>query len=329
MMGGQIWVESEVGEVSKFQFNAQFGLQDDPVATQQRPLPELAGLRVLVVDDNATNRRILQVMVSGWGLEPALVESGPAALVQMRRAAAHGEPFHLVLLDAMMPEMDGFAMAGQVDQEPELEGALIMMLTSGDRQGDSTRCRELGINAHLTKPIKQADLMDAVLTAVRERPPIKDIARAEALTPHPLSGHALHVLVAEDNTVNQRLVVGLLSKRGHKVEVAGNGKEALLALERAQFDVVLMDLQMPEMGGFEATAVIRENEKTTGKHVPIVALTAHAMAEDRERCLVAGMDEYVSKPNDSENLFRVLENLTPATPDADADIGEGGGGVRS
>jgi two-component system, sensor histidine kinase and response regulator len=310
LMAGQIWVDSTEGVGSTFHFTASF-------ATAVLPQPvirelSLADLPVLIVDDNAVNRRILQQQVARWQMTPTAVMGGAAAMEALLHAAAAGHPFRLVLLDANMPEHDGFWVAEQIASHPELSRATIMMLTSSGHHGDASRCRELRIAAYLTKPVSGPDLFEAIgrvmqSTAEPERP-----GAARASTPprsmHPeASFRPVKVLLAEDNVVNQRVAVGLLMRRGHAVTLVNNGREALAALERDTFDLVLMDLQMPEMGGLEATAVIREREQRTGRHMRIVAMTAHVMTGDRERCLAAGMDGYLSKPIDRQMLFAVVE----------------------
>ncbi len=309
MMGGRIRVESEIRKGSTFHFTARFGLQRKPVAKAVPVEPSgLEGISVLVVDDNATNRRILQEMLINWRMKPALAESGSAALAALQQATESGERVSLVLLDALMPGMDGFELATRIQHLPELTAPMLMMLSSSGQARDAARCRELGLASYLAKPIKQSSLLDAIMTALgaqgrTERQP----ASALVVPQHP--GPRISVLLAEDNAVNQRLAVRLLEKLGHTVVVANNGKEALAALEERSFDLVLMDVQMPEMGGFEATRAIREKEQRTGAHVPIVAMTAHAMKGDRERCLDAGMDSYVSKPVQAEELSKVIEEM--------------------
>jgi two-component system sensor histidine kinase/response regulator len=316
MMGGRIWVESEVGKGSAFHFTAHFGRQTAATVRSSIEPEDLKDLPVLVVDDNATNRRILGDVLTNWGMKAIIVDSGRAALVEMERAAANGNPVPLALLDAMMPEIDGFDLAEQIKQRPELAQATIMMLSSAGQRGDAARCRELGIAAYLTKPIKQSDLLDSILTVLHGSP-------AQALTPsgppqHSLPGtRPLHILLAEDNAINQRLAITILEKRGHTVAVACNGKEALVLSQEEAFDLILMDVQMPEMDGFAATKAIREREALARQtsnsqasfHIPIIAMTAHAMKGDRERCLDAGMDAYVSKPIQARKLFEVIESV--------------------
>jgi signal transduction histidine kinase/DNA-binding response OmpR family regulator/HPt (histidine-containing phosphotransfer) domain-containing protein len=302
LMGGRIWVESEPGRGSTFHFTATF-----PIAEFHAPRfnPMLVGLPVLIVDDNDINRRIFCEVLSRWSMKPTAVASGAAALNALAEASGRKQPFALVLLDANMPDMDGFAVAEQMAARPELGGATIMMLTSSGQFGDSSRCKALGIRAYLTKPIRQIDLFDAISRTLQTQTSTKadelpiDSAASQV--------HRAHILLAEDNVVNQRVAVGLLTRRGHSVEVVNNGLEALAALATSPYDVVLMDIQMPEMGGIEATRAIREREASTGRHTRIVAMTAHAMAGDRDRYLAAGMDEYLSKPVDRNALFAAVE----------------------
>jgi CheY-like chemotaxis protein len=268
----------------------------------------LQGLRVLVVDDNATNRCLLKEILTNWQMLPTTSNSAPAGLQALEQAQAAGEPFALLLLDVHMPEVDGFTLVEQIRQRRELAETKIVMLTSAGRRDDAARCRQLGITGYLSKPIKQSELLEAISAALGTSP------QTESLLPvkrHALreSQRRLNILLAEDNSVNQRLMVRLLEKHGHHVVVAGNGREALAALERESFDLVLMDVQMPEMDGFEATAAIRQREQATGTHIPILAMTAHAMAGDRERCLEAGMDGYVCKPVQIQALLAAIESV--------------------
>jgi len=315
LMDGRVWVESEPGEGSTFHFTASFAVQDAPSSEETIPdFVRLEGVRVLVVDDNATNRRIFKEMLANWAMSPASADGGPAALAAMHQAKDAGEPFTLVLLDADMPNMDGFAVAEVIKEDPALAGATIMMLTSARQKGDAARCRQLGVAAYLVKPIKQSDLLEAI---VRTLSPREHRGTRPALPDDESSGierSPLRILLAEDNAVNQKLAVRSLEKRGHRVTVAQNGKEALAALENEAFDLILMDVQMPEMDGFEATAAIREREEHTGEHVPIIAMTARAMKGDRERCLEAGMDAYVAKPIRRRELFRTIQRLLAGSP---------------
>jgi PAS domain S-box-containing protein len=317
MMGGEIWLESQVGRGSTFHLTAPFAPARGPLERSARGEPAwLRDLPVLVVDDNATNRRILEEMLNNWGMAPTVVEGGREALAALARARGSGSPFALVLLDAMMPEMDGFMLAERIRQEPESVGATLMMLSSANRREDASRCRELGVANYLTKPVRQSTLLDAIMTSVGTSRRMDDRAAPRPAARRPgKAARTLRLLLAEDNAVNQRLAVSLLEKRGHHVVVVSDGREALAALDEGTFDAVLMDVQMPEMDGLEATAAIRAREAEAGCHTPIVAMTAHALQGDRERCLAAGMDAYVSKPLRPQELFDVLESLLPAPAD--------------
>ena len=270
--------------------------------------------KVLVVDDNATNRLILSETLTNWGMKPTAVDGGLAALEEMKQAVA-GEPFPLVITDAMMPEMDGFTLAEQIQQTPELASVTIMMLSSTDQHQNAARCRELGIDIYLTKPIKPKELLNAIHTCLDGQS--LDVTRTSDAIPQPILETVahLHILLAEDHPINQRLAVGILEKRGHTLVVADNGRLALDAVAQGNFDLVLMDVQMPEMDGFEATKAIRDREAlaTNGArlHVPIIALTANAMQGDRERCLTAGMDDYLSKPFTQGKLQAILAHWCP------------------
>ena len=263
-----------------------------------------------MVDDNDTNRLIYEEILSNWGMKPTCASSGEAALTLMRRAAAISKPFRLALLDAMMPGMDGFTLAKSIKQAAELADCPLLMLSSGGEHTDLARAQDAGIARCLTKPVKQSDLLEAIAWALRED---KELNAKPSPIQH--AAHAnqrpLRVLLTEDGLVNQQVAVGLLELAGHHVVVAGNGHEALAALENQPFDVVLMHVQMPEMDGLEATAAIRAREKTTGKHIPIIAMTAHAMKGDREMCMTAGMDGYLSKPILAESLYEALDALVP------------------
>jgi signal transduction histidine kinase/CheY-like chemotaxis protein len=313
MMGGRIWMESELDQGSTFHFTARFGVRPDsrPPPTKAEPV-QLRDLPVLVVDDNATNRRILEEFLRKWHMQPTVVESGQAALAALDERRRGGPPFALVLIDSMMPEMDGFSLAERIQRDPALAGHTIMMLSSADRRGDATRCRELGVAAFLVKPVRQSTLLDSIMIALGAK---HGAERLLPVIPKTLDkcAHRLELLLAEDNAVNQKLAIRLLEKRGHSVTVADNGRAALAALETKRFDLVLMDVQMPEMDGFEATAAIRAREDGSGRHTPVIAMTAHAMKGDRERCLAAGMDGYVSKPLEANELFKTVENLAAPT----------------
>ena len=316
MMGGRIWVDSEPGKGSRFSFVAVFQVR--PELGEQAPsAANLRGLRVLVVDDNAVNRAILSEVLTSWDMRPTAVEGASRALAEMRAAADAGQPFQLVLTDAMMPDVDGFSFARQVASDARFADVRLIMLTSaGIHDAARGRAKDHGIVAQLLKPVKQSDLLDAIATAFdRGQPPpaIETTARSPRTRP-------LRILVAEDNATNRKLVVTLLEQEGHHVVTTRNGREALERSGEESFDVVLMDLQMPEMGGLDATAAIRRREESTGLHVPIVAMTAHAMSGDRERALAAAMDSYVSKPLRRDELFAAIEQVVPAHEPLELDV---------
>jgi|HubBroStandDraft_2_1064218.scaffolds.fasta_scaffold00790_10 CheY-like chemotaxis protein/C4-dicarboxylate-specific signal transduction histidine kinase len=308
-MGGHIWVESKAGFGSTFHFDARFGLQKNPLPVEGLDSPALAELPVLIIDDNATNRRLLEELVRGWRMNPTLAEGGVEALALLEKAKTLGAQFPLVLLDAHMPQMDGYATAAKIKSDPRFGTSEVVMLTSVGLRGDAAKCREIGISAYLTKPIKRSDLLDVIKLVLRTKEGPQE--NRPLVTTHLLRENraALTILVADDNLVNQTLARRLLEKRGHTVVLAATGKAAVAAVETQVFDLVLMDVQMPEMDGLEATTVIREREKTTGKHLPIIAMTANAMIGDKEHCLQTGMDGYVAKPLSAKDLFGAIESI--------------------
>jgi two-component system, sensor histidine kinase and response regulator len=315
LMGGRIWVESDETKGSCFHFTALFELPKNPIRTIVPRDPEtLRGMRVLIVDDNSTNRQILIKMLDNWHATPYAVDSGAQAIVTLREASSMGRSFQLILVDAQMPEMDGFALIEAIKRNPQWNAATIMMLSSAGQKGDAMHCRELGVAAYLTKPVQQDELLDATLAALGTRQ--SQNVQPDLVTRHSLNENrvSLRVLLAEDNPVNQLVALRILEKRGHKVTVAANGRKALAALGQESYDAVLMDVQMPEMNGFEATREIRAQERGTNKRLPIVAMTAHAMKGDEERCLEAGMDFYLTKPIQSAELFLVLDKIAGSKP---------------
>jgi PAS domain S-box-containing protein len=309
MMDGRIWLESEGGRGTQFHFTVRFKHVGGRTPIETVAPPEvLRGIKVLVADDNASNRRILDAMLRRWDMNAKSVQSGEEALVELSAAGKATEPYALVLTDMHMPEMDGFQLVERIRQMPELSTATIMMLTSSESRGDAERCKGLGVSAFLLKPIRQSELREAIARVVgaREQHSALPLITRHSVQDPPSAFEVLHILLAEDNLVNQRLMTRLLEKRGHRVVVAANGREALAALEKRSYDLVLMDIQMPEMNGMEATARIREKEKLSGGHQPIVALTAHAMKGDQELCLTGGMDGYLAKPIRAQELDQIL-----------------------
>jgi two-component system, sensor histidine kinase and response regulator len=309
MMRGRIWVESETGHGSTFHFTIRLSMHK--VSRRYNPvgLEMLRDLPVLIVDDNSTNRRILQEMVLGWKMKPTVSSGGLQAVEFLQQAAAQGAPFALVLLDSQMPGMDGFHTAEKINQDSSRPNPAIIMLTSAGTRGDAARCKEVGIQAYLSKPIKRSDLLQTIKIVLGSTSPAE--SDKNVVTIHSLkeSRGRLKILLAEDNRVNQKLAVRLLEKRGHEVTVVENGMEALQSIEKDAPDLILMDVQMPELDGFQATAAIREREKKSGKHLPVIALTARAMSGDRERCEAEGMDGYVSKPLQAETIFAAIEDV--------------------
>jgi PAS domain S-box-containing protein len=321
MMAGKMWVESEPGAGTKFHFTVPLVPAAEPVKTRDGARTSfLHGVKVLLVDDNCTNRRILESMLKRWRMLPKSVESGAEAITELLRAFSSGEQYPLIISDVLMPGMDGFAFVERVRQEPKLSAAKIMMLTSAGQRGDAARCEELGISAYAMKPIRQNELQNVILRLLGEKEDAGPLLTGYSMAKGQNAAIPLRILVAEDNAVNQKLVARLLEKRGHCAKVVANGREALDALKQGTYDLVLMDMQMPEMDGFEATGEIRKREKLTGLHTPIIALTAHAMKGDRERCLAAGMDGYLSKPIRAQELDELLGNYvafrvgSPQTP---------------
>ena len=317
-MGSKLTVASEVGLGSVFSFEVSF-----PVGVNSHVIPSQAGLdgmSALIVDDNATNRQLLKQLLKKWGMQAELAESADQATSLVDDALQRGKPYELMLLDAMMPDKDGFELAAQLQHASKMTRGAVMMLSSASLHEDAQRCRDMGIPSFLTKPIDRHDLLSAIRLALGIKPAmIQEVnANADSTSAHSGLGakHSLSILLAEDNRVNQKLAITLLEKWGHSVVLANNGLEAIEHYRTQDFDLILMDLQMPEMGGIEATQIIRESEKSSGKHTPIFAMTANAMREDRERCVVAGMDDYIAKPLNTEQLFAKLQGMVAETASA-------------
>ena len=312
MLGGRIWVESEAGKGSTFHFTVRMGWVDGQSArAPHAEIATLAALRVLVVDDNATNGRLLKQLLSGWGMSAELSGNGHSALAALLHASAIGKPYALAIIDSRMPGMDGFAVADRIRGSADLEKTNLIMLTSGARMGAEGRCRDNGAAACLSKPAGESELLDTILHVLRG-------AAVEAGRHQRIGAELLHhlqpslrILVVEDNLVNRLLAIRLVEKHGHTTGFACNGREALAALAQQPFDLVLMDVQMPEMDGLEATRAIRAKEQQSGGHLPVIAMTAHAMHGDRELCLAAGMDAYVSKPIAVHELLGAIDQVLP------------------
>jgi len=316
LMGGCIWLESEVGKGSTFFIEVVLG-RASAGAQPTHETVHLKDLRVLVVDDNATNRLLAVELMRRWGMSPTAVEDGHQAIAELARAKQAGKAYQLLLLDVRMPDMDGFAVIEHLRAQHEEGIAPIMMLTSEGQRGDAIRCRELGISAYLLKPYSQSDLFDAIMNTLG----LANAEQAPLVTRHSVreAKRKLNVLLAEDNSVNQTLVTRLLQKFGHGVDVAGNGLVAVEKWQAGQYDLILMDVDMPELNGYGATARIRELEKKRGGHIPVIGLTAHVMQGSREECLAAGMDGYLSKPIDTEALWRELNNIATGGTSAGGD----------
>ena len=321
LMGGRIWLESEAGIGSTFHFTVRLGIAPAVTAADLRPdFGLLKGLSVLVVDDNGTNRRILDKMLSRRGLKTTLAASGPEALATLKHAAETGNSFTLVVLDIHMPGMDGFSLTRHIKADPRISGANIALLTTCFQRGDAERCRDLGVSAYLVKPVGELELLEAIdrmsqttlrIEAQPDPRPCNRVQKGEL---------RLRFVVVDDNPVNRLVAKRMIENQNHTVKAAANGLEALELIEKEDFDCMLMDVQMPVMDGFEATAAIRHKERGSGGHLPIIAMTAHAMSGDRERCLAAGMDGYLTKPIKAKDVFatidRVLHALKTHPPDA-------------
>jgi len=304
MMDGAIHVDSTPGKGSTFHFTARLETAADGTGDRWDPVV-VQGTRVLIVDDNATNRLILTEMLRNWQMLPTAIDNATDAIRLLREACRDQQPFALLLTDANMPDLDGFALADEVKHDEVIGGTVIIMLTSGDRPDDMQRCRALDVAGYLLKPIKQSELFDAMIAALGVSAAEKPLA-SQPMIESDVATRRLNILLAEDSVVNQRLAVGLLERKGHQVTVAGDGRAAVELWQKETFDLILMDVQMPEMDGLEATRFIRLEEQSLGCHIPIVAMTAHAMKGDRERCLDAGMDNYIAKPIRARQLYDVI-----------------------
>jgi CheY-like chemotaxis protein/HPt (histidine-containing phosphotransfer) domain-containing protein len=317
LMHGRVWIESKVNQGSRFYFTVQLPLCAPPPERDEAPRRSaIRGTRCLVVDDNATNRRILEEILKSWDMLPTSCGGGAEALQALRSGAAAGQRFELVLTDINMPGMDGFGLVEAMRADADLAEMTVIILTSGDRPNDASCAERLAVAQRLLKPVKQSELFDAIAAALG-----MEVGEPEAASQQEAQTlvRPLKILLAEDSVVNQRLAVGLLERHGHEIIVANNGQEAINALARQSFDLVLMDVQMPELDGLEATRRIRSREQQAGNgHVPIIAMTAHALKGDRERCLAAGMDEYVSKPIREQQLLAAMRAV----------LGEKGSGLR-
>jgi two-component system sensor histidine kinase/response regulator len=308
LMGGEIWIDSALGAGSTFHFTVRLAkAAAPPESSVGKSWEDLRGLRVLIIDDNATNQRILQQMTLRWEMQPELADSGPAALERLQSAARTGRRFDLILLDEQMPGMDGFEVIEHLRADPASYGTAIMMLTSSDQSASAARCRQQGIPIYLTKPTRIAELFAAIQMA------LGNAEREQAPTTTPsaiaLSEGSLNILAAEDNQVNQKIAAAMLGKMGHRVTLAMNGVEAVAKWSEGNFDLIFMDMQMPEMDGLEATRQIRSEEHAKGRHIAIIAMTANAMSGDRERCIASGMDDYVSKPISRRSLEEAIDRF--------------------
>ena len=315
LMGGRIEVQSEVDRGSTFAFTLDMRVASMDALAHYQETGQIKGMPVLVVDDNATNRKLLHEMLCNWQMQPTVVATGDEALLALQRGQAESRPFTLAVIDVQMPGMDGFELAQRIRQDPQHGTATLMMLTSQGQRGDAARCKDIGVTGYLTKPVAQSDLLDAIMTALGKP---HAGSQSSLVTQHSLreGKRKLSLLLAEDNAVNQLLAVRLLGKLGHSVAIANNGREAIEKWQRGRFDAILMDVDMPEMGGYEATRLIREQEHALGSHIPVIAMTAHAMKGAREECLHHGMDGYVSKPIDTELLWIELDGLARTTTEA-------------
>jgi signal transduction histidine kinase/DNA-binding response OmpR family regulator len=325
MMGGRMWVESEPGRGSCFHFTARLAVSKES-RKSQTDLRSLENVPILIVDDNASNLMLLEMTLAHWGMRVRAEASAKAAFAYAQSTADAGAPLPLIITDAHMPGQDGFELARQLRQNPRYGGPAIIMLTSASQPGDAARCRELGVAGHLTKPVSRGELHPLICTVLdrgEAEHPVPESAAASL--PAGPAAASRKILLAEDNAINRAVAVRLLERRGHQVTVAANGREAVEAVQRESFDLVLMDVQMPEMDGFEATATIRKAESGTGRRLPIFAMTAHAMKGDAERCCAAGMDGHLPKPIRPADLYAMIDTVVlvgqDSSPAADVHVG--------
>jgi two-component system sensor histidine kinase/response regulator len=312
LMDGRITVESEPNVGSTFAFTATFSRQTKPTPKAAiRPQIKVHDLRVLVVDDNATNRRILEEWLQDWQMKPTTVDNGVAALDALLHGAASGAQYELIMLDSQMPDMDGLALSAKIRALPELQRPGIILLTSGELVGDLSRIRELQINAYLLKPIEQEQLLEKIIEVMsRTDENVKIVSQPiQRGEKQPAGSRPLRILVAEDNEFNAELLEQLLGRRGHDVRIVKDGREALTAAQGEQFDLLLLDVHMPEMDGFQVAEKLREHERQSSGHLPVIALTARSRKEDRDQCLAAGMDDFLAKPIQSEDLWAAIDRL--------------------
>ena len=310
LMDGDIWVDSQLNKGSTFHFTIRLKLQEIKESTPLSPeIGAIQNIRVLIVDDNATNRTLLEKMLKNWKMKPKTVDSGKNVIKILEEAAKTDSSFQIVIIDAHMPELDGFTLAKTIKKHPQLKDVKTIMLTSAGMPGDAARCRKLGFSAYLTKPVNQSDLLDAIMLTLH--PSTKTKEPAQLITRHSLYESPLYfrILLAEDNEINQKLALRLLEKKGYRVTVVNNGEEAVSIWEKNHIDLILMDVQMPKMDGLKATKIIRKREEKTGTHIPIIAMTAHVLQEDKKRCFDAGMDEYLSKPLVPKELIDTIEKI--------------------
>jgi CheY-like chemotaxis protein len=313
LMGGEIWADSEEGHGSQFHFTIRVALPAAESVTVSSEISDLTGVPVLIVEDHVTSRRVLRELLSRWGMRPSSVANVSSAMQVLRQARDDGNPFPLVLADVHLPDEEGFALIEKLNRNPDLAGTAIMMFTPGHKLIDAARSRDLGVAAYITKPVRQQELRDALTAAHRKvarGAGMFQLATRPELPSERRPIKPIRILLAEDNTINQRLTLRLLEKRGHSVIAVADGIEALEAMDREAFDLVLMDVQMPRMDGFQVTSIVREREKLTGQHIHIFAMTAHVLKGDEERCLSAGMDGYIPKPISPKELISMVEGLT-------------------